>query len=162
MDTTLPVRSSVHCFYYDLNWHISLHMITLCPILHSSHVSVLLFQSVAWLAFANRNTLVIHMELCTFCSQIGGHHCKEAAGAFTRIKIVRVTARPKDIRKPSSVSRSAPDLQLGHGWASSHSPPPAACTSFALPLSGFKQPISHHLALCICASSRDCNFGGDL
>lgn len=56
MDPTLPVRDSVPCFYYDLNWHISLRTIALCPIRHSSLVSALLFQAAAWLAFFNRNS----------------------------------------------------------------------------------------------------------
>jgi len=101
------------------------------------HVSVLLFQSAAWLAFVNRNTRMIHIQLCTFCSCIGGHHCKETARAFSQIKIVRAMVRPKDFRKPSSVSSSAPHLQQGHGWASSHSPrvPANSLHSFSLELS---------------------------
>lgn len=78
MDPSLPVSSCLRCFYYDLSGHISLHPITLCPTVHSSHVSALLFQSAAWLAFVSSNTPMLHMELCTFCSCAGGHQSQEA------------------------------------------------------------------------------------
>lgn len=116
MDPTLPVRSSLRCFYDDLNGHISLHTITLCPAVHSSPVSALLFQSAASLAFGGSNTPKMHMEPCTFCSCAGDTMAKRLPDKN------RARARPEDTRKIISVPSSAPGPWQGHSPASSPSP----------------------------------------
>lgn len=81
--------------------------------------------------------------------------------AFSRIKIVRAVARPKDSRKLSSIPSSAPDLPLGTRLSIS-SLTVGACEFSPLFLSGVKQLISHHLALCVRAFYRDCHLGRSL